>query len=282
MSSMRGMPPHSEDREKKPNAARIYDYLLGGSYNTEADRWAAEQLLKSSPTIRSVALTNRAFLRRAVTFLVRQGIDQFLDIGSGIPTAGNVHEVAHQYNPQARVVYADIDPMAVALSIDILQDTPHATAIDGDLTEPDLILTHSETRRVLDFSRPIALLLVSMLHFVTSDRAAYQAVAHLRGTLPAGSYLVITHGTFENADAEQLQKATELYKRSANPLRVRTRAEIAAFFDTWQLVDPGLVWIPEWHPDGSEDFFRDTPEQSGILAGAARQADVSTPASSDV
>ena len=193
----------------------------------------------------------------------------------------------HQYNPQARVVYADIDPMAMAmamamaLSIDILQDTSNATAIDGDLAKPDLILIHSETRSVLDFLRPIALLLVSMLHFVTNARAVYRAVAQLGDELPAGSYLVITHGTFEKADSEQLQKATKLYKQSANPLRMRTRAEIAAFFDTWQLIDPGLVWIPQRHPDGSDEFFRDTPEQSGILAGVARKGNTSTPASSD-
>src|SRR5262245_52028145 len=175
-------------------AARIYDYLLGGVHNFPADREVAQRVIDALPHVREGARANRAFLGRAVRYLAEQGIDQFIDIGSGIPTQGNVHEIAHAVLPQARVVYVDIDPLAVAESLDLLAQDDRATAVRADLREPDAILAHPGLRAVVDLDRPVGLLLFAVLHFVTDDDVAYEVVERLKRELVPGSYFAASHG----------------------------------------------------------------------------------------
>ncbi len=257
--------------QDKPSVARMYDYFLGGAHNFEVDRNAAEQALKIYPDGARVMQANRAFLRRAVTFLVAQGLSQFLDIGSGIPTVGNVHEVAQRANPATHVVYVDIDPVAVAHGKTILTDTHNATVVQADARLPGYILTHPEVLRLLDFRAPIVVLLVALLHFIIDDEDAYDLVHHLRDALAPGSYIVITHVTDENVPRDVVEQSEKLYARSTTPATFRTRARIAKFFDGFDLVDPGLVYVPLWHPEEPNDLFLDQPERSVILAGVGRK-----------
>jgi S-adenosyl methyltransferase len=262
----------SIEEPKAATAARMYDYFLGGTYNFPADREAARALMQVAPVIVASARTNRAFLRRSVRYLLDQGVHQFLDIGSGIPTAGNVHEVA----PDAKVVYVDIDPVAVAESQEILEGHDGATALRGDLREPDAILDHPEVRRLLDLGQPVGLLLVAVLHFVNEDEVAYDVVARLMAALAPGSYLVLSHGTVPPAvDEEGVANADDargIYRaRTATPLALRDRAGVQRFFDRLELVEPGLVWAPEWRPaaDDPTDFAGD-PSECAIYAGVGR------------
>lgn len=232
----------------RPSAARVYDYLLGGSHNFGVDRQFAEDLLSVLPDIPEIARANRAFLRRAVRFLSANGIDQFLDLGSGIPTAGNVHEVARQANPDARVVYVDTDPVAVSHSRALLRGDAGTGVVAADICHPEDILGAPETARLIDFSRPAAVLLVAVLHFVSDVDGPAQAVARLRSVLAPGSYLVISHGTLEGSPAAA-QRAHQLYQRSAEQGTSRTREQIAAFFGDFALVPPGLVYLPLWRPE---------------------------------
>ena len=244
-----GMANADADPSSRPSSARIYDALLGGNHNFAADREAAKRLLAAIPGAGDMARANRAFLSRAVEFLLDRGVRQFLDIGSGIPTVGNVHEIAERRVADARVVYVDIDPVAVAHSNDILKDNPRAAAVQADMRFPEAVLDHPSTRTLLDLDRPGGLLLVSMLHFVPDDDA-YVAVDRLRAALPAGSYVVISHGVSDTpADAASEQVAS-LYRRTdVSTARARTRDEILRFFGNAVLVPPGLVWVHEW-PDG--------------------------------
>lgn len=254
-----------------PSAARIYDYFLGGSHNFPADRDAARRLLAANPDTPLLAQVNRSFLRRVVRFLGTQGIDQFLDIGSGIPTVGNVHEIARRNSPAARVAYVDIDPVAVQHSLAILRDVPAATAIRADAREPHGILTHPEVSRLLDFDRPIALLLLAVLHFIPADDEAYSAVNFLREALPPGSYIAIAHPTYEGMSRASVERMEQVLKAVANPSRSRWRAEVLPFFEGLDLVEPGLVYAPLWRPERPNDLLCDAPERSSILAGVARK-----------
>lgn len=259
--------------ERKPaTAARIYDYYLGGSYNFEADREAAKAMTAMFPQIPAVARNNRAFLRRAVRYLTSIGVDQFLDIGSGIPTVGNVHEVA----PRARVVYVDIDPDAVSESLGILGGNELATAVRGDLRDVPAIIAHPQVRRLLDFERPIGVLLLAVLHFVSDDEQAEASVRHLVGAMAPGSHLVMSHGSDDEqlATDPDLDSARDIYKRqTATPLRLRSKDEITALFTGLELVEPGLVWLPLWRPEpGDPQDFATNPSTCGVFAalGAKR------------
>lgn len=253
------------------SAARIYDYLLGGHHNVEADRLAAERLREINPDAPRASWANRAFLRRAVTFVIEQGIEQFLDIGSGIPTVGNVHEVAQRTKAEARVVYVDTDPVAVRQSLDILKGQPTVTAIRADARQPEIILGHPAVQRLLDFRRPVAVLLVALLHFVPDDEAAYRLVGVLRGALAPGSFLVLSHGTHEGVPDDVVARGERLYAGTTNPLKGRTRAQIVRFFDGLDLVEPGLVYVPQWRPEGPHSPFSDEPSRSAVLAAIGRK-----------
>jgi hypothetical protein len=260
-----------------PSAARMYDYLLGGSHNFEADREAARKVIEAMPDAPMVAQVNRSFLRRAVRFLVASGVRQFLDVGSGVPTVGNVHEIAQELAPDATVVYVDVDPIAVSHARQILDGNDRATAIVADLRRPAELLAmlrHPRRRAVLDPARPVALLMVSMLHFVPGDEA-YQSVAALRDFLAPGSYLAVSHPVSEAIDERTAVRVGEVYQQTTTPGRLRTRADVHRFFDGFALVPPGLSWVPEWRPDGGADGgepFRTDPGRSGIVAGVARKA----------
>jgi hypothetical protein len=258
-----------------PNPARIYDYLLGGKDNYPADREVADQVVAIAPVAREVVEDNRAFLRRAVRFLTREaGIRQFIDLGSGLPTRGNVHEIAQADAPDARVVYVDNDAMVVTHSRALLAGD-NTLAIQADLREPDAIVGHPEVRELIDFDQPIALLLVAILHFVHDDEDPLGIVARFRDAMPAGSHLVISHGTRDvpvrpdmsaEAMAEMGAKVERLYQQTTTFMVTRTRAEVERFFDGFELLDPGLVSIQLWRPDDPSSML-----PGGFYGGVGRK-----------
>lgn len=258
------------DPDARPSVARMYDYLLGGHHNFPADRAAAEQMVALMPDFPLIMAANRAFLRRAVTFLLSEGITQFLDIGSGIPTVGNVHEVAQAARPDARVVYVDIDPVAVTHSAALLAGNPDAAFIRADARQPDQILGHPDVRGMLDFREPIGVLLVAFLHFVPDDDEATQIVQRLSDATAPGSYVAISHAIHTYAtDVEG--RGVEVYGRSNTPITLRSPERVRRFYEPLELVEPGLVPIPLWRPEGSDDIFLNDPARSGMLAGVGRK-----------
>jgi SAM-dependent methyltransferase len=255
---------------KRANVARVYDYWLGGSHNFLADQDVARAIAAVVPAAREAARDNRAFLGRAVRFLAGSGIRQFLDIGSGIPTEGNVHEIAEQASPGAHVVYADVDEVAVAHSRAILAGNLNATVIEADLREPRKILSNDTVRGLVDFAQPTGLLLNMVLHFIDGAEDPWRIVATLRDALAPGSYLVLGHLTDENKPTVA-HAAEKVYNRSvATNVHVRPRADILRFFDGFDLVDPGLVYIPHWRPDPPADV-PDDPSKSYALVGVGRK-----------
>ncbi|MGW1893607.1 SAM-dependent methyltransferase [Streptomyces sp. NPDC002004] len=238
-----------------PSVSRIYDYYLGGSHNFEVDREAARRAMEFMPGLPKIMQANRAFMRRAVRYAAEQGITQFLDIGSGIPTFGNVHEVAQSASPGARVVYVDHDPVAVAHSRAVLEGNADAGVVAADLRKPRDILTSEPVVRLLDLGRPVALLLVAVLHFLEDADDPYAAVAELRDALAPGSLLIVTHAALDGipVPAEQAGGAVGVYRDIRSPLIMRTRDEIARFFEGYDMVEPGLVPMPQWRPDTSEE-----------------------------
>lgn len=253
--------------EDRPNPARMYDYLLGGHHNFASDRGAADRLQAIYPDAARAAQANRAFLRRSVKFMIEQGIDQFLDLGSGIPTAGNVHEVAEQANPESRVVYVDVEPVAVIHSMSILRGNNRATIIEEDACHPEKILVHPDVRRLLDFSKPVGVLMVALLHFVVDDEAAHAMIARYREAFVPGSYFAISHASLEQAPQEVIDQVERLYTGTTTPLRSRTRAQFEPLFGKLEVIDPGIVQVPLWRPEGPDDVFLDQPERSALLAG---------------
>jgi hypothetical protein len=253
----------------------MYDYYLGGVHNFPADREAAQRVLAQFPLCRVAAQANRAFLRRAVRHMVGSGVRQLLDVGSGIPTEGNVHEIAQAIAPESRVVYVDIDTVAVAESLEILKDNDLATAVRADLNDPQAIFDHPAVRRLLDFDQPVGLVLASVLHFVPDDAQAFGVVAQLLDPLPAGSYLAISHAAAETylADSEQSKIVADVYqRRAAIGGAARTRSDVERFFTGAELVDPGVVWVTEWQADADvHPEFAEHPERSGVWAGVGHK-----------
>lgn len=256
-----------------PSVSRIYDYYLGGSHNFEVDREAGRRAIEAFPGLPKIMQANRAFMRRAVRFAVDEGVTQFLDIGSGIPTFGNVHEVAQAASPGARVVYVDHDPVAVAHSRAVLDGNEDAVIVAADLRSPRDILDSEETGRLLDLDRPVALLLVAVLHFIEDADDPAKAVAELRDALAPGSLLVLTHASVEGGPRrpEEGERVQNVYRSASSPLIMRSRHAVEAFFDGFELVEPGLVSAPLWRPDGSDDDELDPVVFSGF-AGVGRKA----------
>ncbi|WP_426567712.1 SAM-dependent methyltransferase [Streptomyces canus] len=234
-----------------PSVSRIYDYYLGGSHNFEVDREAARRAMEFMPGLPKITQANRAFMRRAVRYAAGEGITQFLDVGSGIPTFGNVHEVAQAVSPGARVVYVDHDPVAVAHSQAVLAGYEDADVVAADLRKPQEILASPQVEQLLDLDRPVALLLVAILHFVEDEDDPYAAVAELSAALAPGSLLVLTHASYEGIPlpAQRAEGAVNVYKDIRNPLIMRSRDEIARFFEGYDMVEPGLVPMPHWRPE---------------------------------
>jgi trans-aconitate methyltransferase len=255
---------------ERANVARVYDALLGGTHNFAADRDVASALTAIEPSARDAARANRAFLGRAVRFLTGAGIRQFLDIGSGVPTSGNVHEIAQAAAPDSRVVYVDTDPVAIAHSRSILAGNDRATIVHADLREPDVILSHPEVKRLIDFDRPVALLLVAVLHFITDEERPGDLVKRLAAALAPGSYLAISHGTLDGRSTKVVEAVEKLYSRASAPGRPRDHASIETFFDGFELLEPGLVYLPLWRPDEHDVPF-ERPEQSWGYAGVGRK-----------
>jgi hypothetical protein len=254
----------------RPNPARLYDYFLGGFHNFAADRELADGMQKLFPDARIGTIAQRAFLRRAIRFLIDQGIDQFLDIGSGLPTAGNVHQVAQTADPSARVVYVDNDPVVLAHSRILLQDDPNTTLICADLRDTNAIVSHDDVVDLLDFSRPLAVTFNAVLHYVTDDAQAQAAVRDLRDALTAASWVVISHVSLDGASQEYLEQAHELYRAAAD-VRVRSRKQILQFFAGLELVEPGLVRGPLWRPESPDDVLFDQPERYLGFVGVGRK-----------
>lgn len=264
MSQQTNWVPTSVDLEKA-SAARMYDYVLGGNHNFAVDRSLADELLKVQPEVKRFVIQNRAFMRRAVLFLVEQGIRQFLDLGSGIPTVGNVHEIAQGVDPTARVVYVDNEHVAVAHSQLMLENNPGAAMVHADITKPNLVLNDEITRRVLDFDQPIGLLGITIGHYVLPEHDPEAVFATYRDALAPGSYLALTHLTddFDEATSEEI---IEKLKKSQNTVMSRSKAEIQAFFGDFELVEPGLVATSQWRPERDADDDND-----GLYAGVARK-----------
>ncbi|MGM1057899.1 SAM-dependent methyltransferase [Saccharothrix sp. Mg75] len=248
----------------RPSAARVYDYYLGGAHNFAVDREMAEQAIRMWPELPLIMQANRAFLRRAVQHCAARGVDQFLDLGSGIPTVGNVHEVARDADPAARVVYVDNDPIAVTYSRTILGDDRQTGVVQADLRRPDDVLSSPQVRDLLDLSRPVAVMMVAVLHFVPEDPAG--VVAAYRDAVAPGSLLVLSHATRDGQD-DQADEHSDLYRnRTATPMTMRTKAEVEALFSGFDLVEPGVVHLPLWRPVSLEDVDEHPERVAGLAA----------------
>ncbi|MDG4751197.1 SAM-dependent methyltransferase [Micromonospora sp. WMMD718] len=255
--------------------ARRYNYWLGGKDNFQADRDSGDAMAARFPTIRISALENRRFLRRAVRHLAGEaGIRQFLDIGTGIPTADNTHEVAQSTDPRARVVYVDNDPIVLAHARALLTSSPEgATAyLDADLRDPERILAHPDLRRTLDLSQPVALMLLAVLHFVPDGEDPYAIVGRLLDALPVGSYLAASHATHDYLP-EELAAEAKAAARGGGPhgvINLRSREEVVRFFDGLELVEPGVCSVAEWRADG-EPEPRPSVVDVSMYGGVARK-----------
>src|SRR5882762_5036337 len=246
----------------KPNPARVYDYILGGANNFEVDREFAKQLLTLVPDAQALAQENRAFLRRVVAFLTEQGIRQFIDLGSGIPTVGNTHDVAQRIDPGARVVYVDNEPVAVAHSELILQDNENAAILRTDIRDVPGVLGHEVTRRLIDFDQPIALLMFAVLHFMPDDQDPYRLVADYRDATVPGSALALSHVTIDGRPA--MSDVLTEYSRSASRVTERDLAEVTRLFDGYDLVSPGVVFTREWRPEIELEYSGPSPIYGGV------------------
>ena len=249
-----------------PSAARVYDYLLGGAHNFAADRAVGEKVLQALPNGRHIASSNRAFLRRAVLYMIEQGITQFLDLGSGIPTVGNVHEVAQEANPMCRVVYVDNDEVAVAHSQLILEGNENATVVAADLCQPATVLGEPAVKQLLDFSTPIGLLMVAVFHFVPDEKDPLSILGGYRDALPASSLLALSHLTADQMPVG-MAAVVEAMRNSRNPMYFRSYDAVLAMFDGFELVEPGVVDAPEWQRE--PDCYDTGPE--GVYVGLGRK-----------
>ena len=261
--------PSAELHPEIAHPARIYNALIGGKDNFAADRLVAEQLSAAVPDAVAAAKANRAFLGRAVRAAAALGVRQFLDIGTGIPTAGNTHEIARAVDPSARVAYVDNDPIVLAHARALMSGTGHgATSVTrADLRDPEALLAAPGVRDLLDFTEPVALMLVAILHFVSDDEDPYGIVKQLVGALPTGSLLVLSHGSGDLVTPEQAERAERSYDPAAAGIHLRTRDDVARFFDGLTLLDPGLVIAPHWRPDTPPDV---AAERLGVYTGMAR------------
>jgi S-adenosyl methyltransferase len=233
-----------------PNVARVYDYLLGGKDNYSADREAAVELVRLVPDALRACHNNRRFLQRAVRFLAADaGVRQFIDIGAGLPTQGNVHEVAQGVNPDARVLYVDYDPVVISHAQALLVKNPFTVAINRDLRDPAQIIAHPALQALIDLGRPVAILLVAVLHFIPDEDDPYGIVAALKAAMSPGSYLVVSHVTADEVSGPVTAKVRELYQRTTASATPRTRTDIGRFFDGTEIIAPGLTDVSAWRAE---------------------------------
>jgi SAM-dependent methyltransferase len=246
----------------QPNAARVYDYILGGANNFEVDRVFAKQLLATLPDAQSLAQENRGFLRRSVGFLAEQGVRQFIDLGSGIPTVGNTHEVAQRIDPGARVVYVDNEPVAVAHSELILEDNKNAAILRADVRDVHAVLNDPVTRGLIDFDEPVGILMFAVLHFVPDREDPYRLVSRYRDATVPGSYLIVSHVTSDGRP--EFDDVIEQYRQSANPITERDRVEIERMFTGYDLVEPGVVFTRQWRPEIELEYSNPSPIYAAV------------------
>ena len=255
--------------EDRPNPARMYDYALGGSANFEADRRAVDESLALNPEGMLQARSNRAFLRRTVNTLAQLGVRQFLDLGSGVPTAGHVHQIAQRADPAARVVYVDNEPVAAAYSRELLAAVPGAAVLPVDLRDVHRVLNHPDTRRLLDLDEPVAVLMFAVLHFITSDQEVADLIAAYRDATPPGSYLAISHASYpDDPSINEMHQRFRVNTRT--PFGNRTADQVRALFTGYELLEPGVVPVSTWRPDPGPDPNRPSVEVSVGGVGARR------------
>lgn len=230
---------------ERPSAARVYDYMLGGQHNSEVDRRLADSVMATSGTTTMAARHNRAFMERAVEFMSVSGITQFLDLGCGIPTSRNVHDIARKHSPRTRVVYVDNDPTAIAVMRHCLVDDD-AAVIDADIRRPETVINHSDTVRLIDFSQPIGLLMIAVAHFIDDSSDPWSIVRNYRDRLAPTSYFALSHAAA--SENQESQQAAAFYGQTPTPVTPRTRTQVAALLQGFHLVDPGLTWASCWRP----------------------------------
>jgi SAM-dependent methyltransferase len=245
----------------RPSAARIYDYLLGGGHNLAPDRAVARKLEAIQPQVATVARRNRAFLGRVVRFLLARGVRQFLDLGSGIPTVGNVHEVAQEVDSGAKVVYVDHEPVAVAHSLMLLKGNPNAQALEADATNTEAVLKSEPVKQLLDLNEPVGLLAITLGHYLPEVRGVFAAY---REALAPGSYLALTHLTNDFAVLND-PRVAETMRNTQDHIHPRSKDEVLALFDGFELVEPGLTTSANWRPDRLAAVV--DPEEDGLYAG---------------
>jgi hypothetical protein len=264
-----------------PSPARLYDYYLGGMNNFPVDREAGEKIRTAMPELEDAAWVNRGFLGRAARWMAaEQGVRQFIDIGAGLPTQNNTHEVVHKIAPEARVVYVDNDPEVPAYARPLLRDVPACTAITGDLRDPDGVLGHPDTRRLIDFTEPVGLLLVAVVHFVADERDPWGIVARYRDALAPGSYLALSHITADNQPPRPVQAIRDVYANATENIHFRARSDVARLFTGWDLVppykgaEPAVTWIGYWGAEDPDAADSDGSRWSyaGVGRKPARQA----------
>ena len=258
--------PATTAHAEQPNAARIYDYLLGGKDNYEVDRAAAEKLLEIVPDASVACYDNRQFFGRVVRYLVggaQPGIRQIIDIGTGLPTLGQVHSVAHLIAPDTRVVYVDYDPVVLEHSRRLLANESSVVAIDRDLRRPEEIIRDPRVLSLIDFRQPVAILLIAVLHFIKDSEYPHETVERLKESMAQGSFLAISHVTGDNVTLDTTAKVRKLYEGTTAPSTPRTRSDILRFFDGLKLVPPGLANVSEWR----NEFMPERPGRTIFYAG---------------
>jgi hypothetical protein len=254
----------------RPSVARMYDYLLGGYHNFEIDRIIADKTKVLYPDVALAAQVGRAFLRRSVNYLLGKGVRQFIDIGSGIPTSGHIHEILQAADIDGRIVYVDIDPVAVAHSKAILRDNTHTLALLGDARNPEKIFSNIQQSNYIDFNQPAAILFITLLQFIEDIYESQALITRYRDLLAPGSYLAFTYGTTEGTPPGVLEGFSKLSEASPTKAYYRNRDEIFGIFEGYEFEEPGIVYAPLWHPEGPEDIFLDQPERSLIYAGVTK------------
>ncbi len=255
--------PVVEIDTSKPHPARMYDWYLGGKDNYPVDEALGRQMLALDPRVPVMARVNRAFMHRATRWLARNGVRQFLDVGTGIPTEPNLHQVAQEVAPDARIVYCDNDQIVLAHAAALLRSTPGGVTeyLQADVRDPATIVEGA--RKILDFDRPVALSLIALLHFVSDEDGAHELVSRLLAELPSGSYLMMTHATADFTP-EESAAATAKLKGAGITLALRSREEFARFFDGLDLVEPGVAVVPDWHPELGEPV---PGQEDGVIPG---------------
>lgn len=264
-----GLDRSSKPAPDRPVVARMYDWYLGGTHSYEIDRLAAAEVAASFPEIKSTAIENRMFGRRAVRWLAQNGITQFIDIGSGLPTANSTHETVLKVEPEAKVLYVDIEESAVEEGRQYIGETgceKGVGMIQADAHQPAAIVAHAETRRLIDFGKPVAILMFAVLHF-WSDEHCVPVLNYWKATLAKGSAFALTHGTGDGRDAEELEGMMEVYKRTSMQVVLRSRDEVSKIMEGWDLVKPGIVRPHLWETAKEKDDREEWPMTRMMWAG---------------